>query len=188
MRITGGEYGGRKLTAPTGKDIRPTSDRLRLAIFNMIESRLDLDGCHVADMFCGTGALGIEALSRGASFAHFFDQDRRSLMLTKDNLAQLNIPSSAFNATLVSALKVAPRVADAQPALDVVFLDPPYHKDLVAPCIENLIAGDWLAPEALLVVETEKGGLPNLSTMPQIKSLREKAYGDTELALYIFQS
>ncbi|MAH05623.1 MAG: 16S rRNA (guanine(966)-N(2))-methyltransferase RsmD [Alphaproteobacteria bacterium] len=187
MRITGGTYGGRKLNAPSGKDIRPTSDRLRLAVFNMLESRMDLEGCHVADMFCGTGALGIEALSRGASFARFFDQDRRSLALTKDNLNALSIPSSSYSAVLGSALKIPPR-GGAEVPLNVVFLDPPYHKDLVAPCIANLIDGVWLADGALLVVETEKGGLPNISAWPQTESLREKAYGDTELALYIYNA
>ena len=187
MRITGGTLGGRKLSPPKGKDIRPTSDRLRLAIFNMLESRLDFADICAADMFCGTGALGIEALSRGAKFCYFGDQDPRSLSLSKENLNALNIDGGRYQAKIGNAAKIMPNSAAAL-KLDLAFLDPPYKKDLILPCIEGLINGAWLNKAAWLVLESEKGGLPNLSHIDAITEERIKSYGDTELGLYLYQS
>jgi 16S rRNA (guanine966-N2)-methyltransferase len=186
MRITGGTLGGRKLSPPKGNDIRPTSDRLRLAIFNMLESRLDFADICAADMFCGTGALGIETLSRGAEYCYFWDQDPRSLSLTKDNLAALNVANGRYQAKIGNAAKIMPHSAVA-PKLDLAFLDPPYKKGLILPCIEGLINGAWLNQTAWLVLESEKGGLPDLSHIDAISADRIKTYGDTDLGLYQYQ-
>jgi|TARA_R110002126_G_scaffold3263_1_gene18455 16S rRNA (guanine(966)-N(2))-methyltransferase RsmD len=186
MRITGGTLGGRKLSPPKGKDIRPTSDRLRLAIFNMLESRLDFNDICAADMFCGTGALGIEVLSRGAPYCYFWDQDPRSVSLSKDNLSTLNIESARFQAKIGNSAKLMAYSA-ASPKLDLVFLDPPYKRGLILPCVEGLINGNWLNKTAWLVVESEKGGLPDLSHITAISEERIKSYGDTDLGLYLYQ-
>jgi 16S rRNA (guanine966-N2)-methyltransferase len=185
MRITGGEYGGRNLTSPTGSDIRPTSDRLRLAIFNMLDARLDMDGAVSADMFCGTGALGIETLSRGASFCYFWDKDRRSVALSQQNITDLKINADHYQIQCGSALFIGAH-PDAKPKIDVVFIDPPYRKDLVNPCVRALIDGDWLSEDAWLVIESERGAQSDLAGNDKIEEKRLKTNKGTDLGLYQF--
>lgn len=185
MRITGGVHGGRKLTPPKGKDIRPTSDRMRLAIFNMLDSRVDFSSSVVADMFCGTGALGLESLSRGAEFAYFWDNDRRSLDLAKNNAKALKIETDKYEVQLSSALNIGKR-PEYKSEISIAFLDPPYNKGLIQPCVEALIDGEWLASEAWLVLESEKNGVPDLGYISGLTCERMKSYGDSDLALYFF--
>ena len=185
MRITGGEYGGRNLTSPTGSDIRPTSDRLRLAIFNMLDARLALKGAVSADMFCGTGALGIETLSRGADLCYFWDQDRRSVALSQQNITALKVATDRYHIQCGSALMIGQR-PDSKQKIDVVFIDPPYRKDLISPCVEALINGDWLSEDAWLVIESERGGQVDLASNDKIEEKRLKTNKGTDLGLYQF--
>ena len=115
MRITGGEFSGRILEAPKGSDIRPTSDKVRLAVFNMLNSRGLVENAIVLDAFCGTGALGLEALSWGAAHAVFIDKNRTSLDLCKRNCAALKITDRADH-ILKDASKPGPLPAGSQPA------------------------------------------------------------------------
>lgn len=124
MRVIAGELGGRRLEAPAGTDTRPTSDRAREALFNSLQSRLDLDGAVVADLFAGTGALGIEAWSRGAGHVTFVEQDRRALAAIRHNLSTLGIDESTTHVVAGDADRWRPRVGDR---LDVVLADPPYE-------------------------------------------------------------
>ena len=155
MRITGGYLRGRTLVSPDGDNIiRPTADKTRLAMFNMLESRGVMRDAHVLDMFCGTGALGLEALSRGAASVTFMDAHKMSLSLAKENANKLGVMTNA-NFILRDVTTLTPRPTTA-PHATLVFMDPPYRKDLVGPTLTALKNGDWLAENATLVVETEK--------------------------------
>jgi 16S rRNA (guanine966-N2)-methyltransferase len=127
MRVIGGEYGGRRLTAPVGAHVRPTSDRVREAVFSMLFSRGGVDGLQVADLFAGTGALGIEALSRGAASVTFVERDPRSVDAIRANLAAVGLGEAEDrgDATLIRA-DVDGWLAQAVSRYDIVLCDPPY--------------------------------------------------------------
>ncbi len=180
MRIVSGIYGGRRLEVPKGKDIRPTSDKVRGAMFNALRSRMDLEGAVVLDCFAGTGALGLEALSNGAASCIFFDISRDSLALAKANAEVLGASDEACFVQR-DASKMLPRKGD-QAVADLVFLDPPYEKGLVVPTLQVLAEGDWLAAGAVLVIEAERDFVAILPK-PYVL-LDEKTYGDTKI-LYV---
>src|ERR1700746_3224412 len=152
MRVVGGRLKGRNLASPASREIRPTADRLRESVFNILVHAYDnpIEGARVLDLFAGTGALGIEAVSRGAAFALFVDNGAEARALLRNNVEALG---------LGGVTKVFRRDAtDLGPAhpvepFSLVFLDPPYGKGLAAPALNSLREGGWLTPEALLVVE-----------------------------------
>lgn len=179
MRITGGEYGGRLLQSPKDRTIRPTSDKVRQAIFNILNSRIDLEGAAVLDAFAGTGALGIEALSRGALCCTFMDKNRGSLELSKQNHAALKITAkSSF--VLKDATKPGPRPPEIA-AANLVFLDPPYKQQLIPLSLTGLTAEGWIAPMAHILMESEKTFDP--ATLEGFTILMVRDYGDTRIAL-----
>lgn len=155
MRITGGQYKNRKLVVPEGKDVRPTSDRMRQTLFNMIRHArwaddFDLDGAYVLDLFCGSGALGIEALSQGAKHCTFVDMDVTSI---KSNASAI-LPNDDFETIKTNAVTFKPRNVQSY---DLVFMDPPYNKDLIEPAIQNLIQNQTIKQNCLIIAESEKG-------------------------------
>jgi len=171
MRIVAGQFGGRKLNVPKGRDIRPTSDKVRGAIFNSLNSYLDIDGCHVLDAFCGTGALGLEALSRGAEACDFFDKAPRSLDLARDNAELLGVDKFC-KFKVCDATKV-----HVNRSFDLVFLDPPYNKALLPTVLSNLKAHNAFKTDCVIVMESETGFYCD---MPDgFEQLRAKEYGDT---------
>lgn len=176
MRIIGGSARGRQLKTPTGQDIRPTSDKVRLAIFNALFSRGGVVDKVVFDAFCGTGALGCEALSHGAAKTVFCDNSKISLSLAKENAAFLGFDAQS-EFILRDAAKIGMRPATS-PQYDVVFLDPPYRKNLITPALDALRNGDWLAPNAILIIETESDARP-LDGYGDIAF--DKLYGDTRV-------
>ena len=150
IRIIGGAWKGRRLQAPPGAETRPTSDRVRQALFDMLwhapwAGRAAIERAVVLDAFAGTGALGLEALSRGAMSATFFERDRDALAALRRNLA---IAGEAARVLAADALKPPPGTP-----CTLIFLDPPYRQNLVAPAITALGRAGWLAPDALLVAE-----------------------------------
>lgn len=154
MRIVGGALRGRPLTAPAGPATRPTSDRARQAIFNILAHRFGSprEQTRVLDAFAGAGAMGIEALSRGAAQAVFLDRDAAAIAAIVKNLAALGLAGRG-RASRRNALE-----AGAAPfAADLAFLDPPYGGGLAAPALEALAARGWLGPDALCVVEIGRG-------------------------------
>lgn len=176
MRIVSGEFGGRKLHVPKGNDVRPTSDKVRGAIFNALNSRIDLKGAYVLDVFCGTGALGLEALSRGAANCTFIDKARSSIDLAKQNADDLGAEAVKF--LLKEAVKIGPRPESIE-AVNLVFIDPPYEQDLIAPTLEALSMNDWLAANCMLVLESEKGFT---APLPEgFLVLDERDYKDTKI-------
>lgn len=181
MRITGGLYGGRVLEPPKDSRIRPTSDKVRQAVFNILHSRGAVDGAAVLDGFCGTGALGLEALSRGAASCVFFDNNRTSLDLCKKNHAALGV---AAPCTFVLRDCTKPQARpDDLPAAGLVFLDPPYHQDLVPQALAALSFGGWIAADALVLIETEKRYDPAALAAHGFAADLVRDYGDTRIAL-----
>lgn len=151
MRIIAGQWRGRKIVAPPGDATRPTSDRVREALFSMLASRLGtFDDLRIADFFAGSGALGLEALSRGAAHCTFVERDRAAVTALKANIATLDAPADVQN-------RAAEVSGQALAAYDVILMDPPYHGNLVARILSDLSAKGWIAPRTWISVETERG-------------------------------
>src|SRR5580698_1996151 len=152
MRVVGGSLRGRTLAAPKSQSIRPTADRLREALFNILLHAYDnpISGARVLDQFAGTGALGIEALSRGAAFALFVDDGAEARALLRENAAALGLggTSRIFRR---DATKLGP-VHPLEP-FTLAFLDPPYGQGLAEKALASARAGGWFAPEAPIIVE-----------------------------------
>ncbi|MBG78780.1 MAG: 16S rRNA (guanine(966)-N(2))-methyltransferase RsmD [Alphaproteobacteria bacterium] len=181
MRIVSGKYGGRVLKSPSDQSIRPTSDKIRGAIFNALLSRINLDDARVIDLFSGSGALGLEALSRGATHCHFVDKSNGSLRLAKDNAQALGVLDDAASFANMDAAQL-PRAKDTPATL--AFLDPPYDRGLVGPALLSLHQGGWLTQEAWCVAESEADFNPD----PMMEYLRphffiedERTYGATKI-------
>ncbi|MFG1180244.1 16S rRNA (guanine(966)-N(2))-methyltransferase RsmD [Xanthobacter versatilis] len=177
MRIVGGRLKGRALKGPSSSATRPTSDRLRESLFNMLAHAYGdpCDGARVLDLFAGTGALGIEALSRGARFTLFVEEAAEARGLIRDNVEALG---------LTGVTKVfrrdATRLGDMGPGEPhgLVFCDPPYGKGLAEQALTSAVAGGWLAPDALVVVEERTG----LFTGPDgFREIERRAYDESEL-------
>lgn len=170
MRIIAGTWRGRRLLAPQDARIRPTSDRAREALFDILDHGTPpLRGARFLDVFCGTGAVGLEALSRGAAEVLLIDNDPEALQLANANIACLGSPPGIHNLAAD-----ATRPGPARVPFDLVFLDPPYRSDLAAPALAALVDG-WLAPDARIIVELDaKQGLdlPDDFTFAQ-----ERRYG-----------
>src|ERR1700739_3602444 len=149
MRIVGGRLRGRTLAAPRSQVIRPTADRLRESLFNILIHAYDdpITGARVLDLFAGTGALGIEALSRGASFALFVDDGAEARALLRANVEGLGL-----GATSRIFRGDATRLGKAPSTYALAFLDPPYGKNFSAPALASLAEGGWLSSGALCVV------------------------------------
>ena len=187
MRITGGSARGRKLVTPKSGQalIRPTCDRVREALFNILADRVA--GSYVLDLFAGTGAIGIEALSRGAAFSLFVDQATEAGRLIETNLrACFPEPQAAFaQLNLATAAHLQPLRAKAPPAtrFDLVFLDPPYKKDLAEHVLAMVQKADILAASALVIIEEHQ----SVILPPEICSLTvldQRRYGETGLWFY----
>ncbi len=185
MRIVGGQHKGRALSAPEGRNTRPTSDRAREAIFNVLAHAAwapDLDGARVMDVFAGSGALGSEALSRGASFCLFVETDEEARGAIRDNIDRLG----SFGVTRVhrrDATKLGIRPGGEAEAFNLIFMDPPYHKGLVEPTLQSLRDGNWLHPEALIVVEQSQDE-PSLE-LPSWTVADTKIYGAARITFLI---
>jgi 16S rRNA (guanine966-N2)-methyltransferase len=155
LRIIGGRHRGRRLRFPAGIDIRPTPDRVRETLFNWLQPRID--GARVLDLFAGSGALGLEALSRGAGQATFVERDRRAA----DAIATLAREWQESAVTIATGDALA-WLAGPPAAFDIVFLDPPYDAALAAPAAAALAQG-WLAPDARVYLERRsRDALPDL--------------------------
>lgn len=152
MRIISGEWRGRRLTAPEGQATRPTADRARETLFSMLTSRLGgFSGLRVADLFAGSGALGFEALSRGAASCVFVEQDRAAIAAIRANAAALHAVHVDVRQQSVQTLGKAPA------PLDLLFLDPPYGAVDLAPVLLRLIDQGWAIPGCMISVETSAG-------------------------------
>ena len=151
MRIIAGQWRGRPLTAPKGDATRPTADRTREALFSMLASRVgSFEGLRVLDLFAGSGALGLEALSRGAEHCLFVEQDAAALASLKGNIARLGAHGATVRAGSVLAL------GPASAPYDLVLMDPPYRTGAGAVALDKLGRLGWFAPTSWISVETER--------------------------------
>ena len=183
MRITAGKFKARTLMAPGDASVRPTSDKLRQAIFNILEHRdfglpFQLMGARVVDLFAGTGAMGLEAVSRGARYCLFVDDSAASRALIRQNV-------EAFG--LTGATKIWRRDAatlgplDTLAPFDLAFLDPPYRKNLIGPALAGLRDGGWLNSPALVVAEmAEEEDIPPADGY---EMLDDRIYGDSRVVI-----
>jgi 16S rRNA (guanine966-N2)-methyltransferase len=177
MRVVGGRLKGRNIASPTTQAIRPTADRLREALFNILIHAYEnpIEDARVLDLFAGTGALGIEAVSRGAKFTLFVDNGSEARALLRNNVEALGLGGTT---------KVYRRdAADLGPAhpvepFSLVFLDPPYRMKLAEKSLNSLRDGGWLTPGALLVVEEAKDA--EFVAPDGFEELERRAYDDTE--------
>ena len=178
MRIVGGRLRGRTLAVPRSQSIRPTAERLREALFNILVHGCGdpVTGGRVLDLFAGTGALGLEALSRGADFALFIDDAAAARALIRENVAALGLGgvSRIFR-------RDATRLGDAQrlAPFSLVFLDPPYGRGLAQSALASAQAGGWIAPGALIVVE--EAAKAAFAAPAGMEELDRRTYDDSEL-------
>ncbi|MCV7251487.1 16S rRNA (guanine(966)-N(2))-methyltransferase RsmD [Mycobacterium hackensackense] len=175
-RIVAGAYGGRRISVPA-KGTRPTTDRVRESLFNVLAARMDFDGAQVLDLYAGSGALGLEALSRGAARALFVESDRKAAAVITDNIAALGAAGTVRCAPVAKVL-----AGGAGRPVDLVFADPPY--ELGATEVEAVLAAllrhGWVAAGAVAVVERAAGG-PALSWPDGWEPVDDRRYGDTRL-------
>ncbi len=181
LRLVAGRHRGRRLAAPPGEATRPTAERVRQALFDMLAHAPwspfaeGFSGMRVLDAFAGTGALGLEAISRGAAHATFIEQDRAALAALRANVATLREDAAC---TVIAGDALRPPRAAHPCAL--VFLDPPYGRDLVPQAITALTAAGWMAPGALVVAEVARADALDL---PGHAMLAERAHGAARLVI-----
>ena len=177
MRIITGELRGRRLEAPYGDSVRPTSDKVKESIFNMLMGWVEDAVC--IDAFAGTGNLGLEAISRGAKKVYFFDSSRDSIKYIKNNISYCKVENQAV--VLYGDGKTNLKRVTEQ--VDVIFMDPPYEEDLYIPFIEEVCALDLLAEDGIIVAEHDK-----FVTLPdeigELKKIKEKKYGRIMVSMY----
>jgi 16S rRNA (guanine966-N2)-methyltransferase len=176
MRVVGGRLKGRSLASPASREIRPTADRLRESVFNILVHAYDdpIEGARVLDLFAGTGALGIEATSRGAAFTLFVDNGAEARALLRNNVEALGL-GGVTKVYRRDATNLGP--AHPMEPFSLVFLDPPYGKGLADKALASLRDG-WLTPGALLVVEEAKAAA--FAAPDGFEELERRGYDDTE--------
>jgi 16S rRNA (guanine966-N2)-methyltransferase len=182
MRIVGGKFKGRAIRAPEGRATRPTSDRARESIFNVLahaDWAPPLEGARVIDAFAGSGALGLEAMSRGAAFCLFVETDSAARGCIRDNIEAFQL----FGATRIhrrSATDLGSKPAGLGSPFDLVFMDPPYDFELVPAALDQLSKGSWTTPEALIIAETSANEAPPVA--PDWILLDERIYGAARIS------
>ena len=184
MRIVGGKFKGHSIAAPAGQATRPTTDRVREAIFNVLAHGIagfDLEGARVIDLFSGTGALGLEAISRGARFCQFVDDRAEARGIIRRNADGLGV-IGLVKIWRRDATKLGP--CAPQPGFDLVFADPPYGKGLGEAALRSLVGGEWLNPGAVVVLE--EAGKAEVGDVAGLTLLDRRSYGDTQVLFYRF--
>jgi 16S rRNA (guanine(966)-N(2))-methyltransferase RsmD len=179
MRVTGGTGRGQRLKVPTGSRVRPTSDKVKQALFNILGDRV-IDASFL-DLYAGAGGIGIEALSRGAGRVVFIDSSRESLTAIKSNIELTGFSDRAQ----VTASKVETFLKKSSEQYDIVFLDPPYAEDM-QPLLE-LIAGSGIVKPGCVVIAEHFKKQPSPEKAGPLTLYREAKYGDTVLAFYVLQ-
>jgi 16S rRNA (guanine966-N2)-methyltransferase len=177
MRVVGGRLKGRNVASPASREIRPTADRLRESVFNILVHAYDdpIEGARVLDLFAGTGALGIEATSRGAAFTLFVDNGAEARALLRNNVEALGL-GGVTKVYRRDATNLGP--AHPMEPFSLVFLDPPYGNGLAEKALASLRDGGWLTSGALLVVEEAKAA--SFAAPDGFEELERRAYDDTE--------
>lgn len=180
MRIIAGQYKGRRLKTLDGLHVRPTSDRLRETLFNILAPRMD--GAHVIDVCAGSGAVGIEALSRGAAEVVFLENNRRAAQVISENLQHCGITTGTrlVNRDALSALKY---LAEQPRRYDIVYFDPPYDSQLYSPVLWLLAKSELLAEDGIVIVEHRRQ-LPLAESYETLHAYRTLHQGETQLTFF----
>ena len=174
MRVITGIAGGRKLKSPEGMSVRPTTDHVKQALFNILQ--FDLEGRKVLDLFGGSGQLGIEALSRGAREAVFTDSSKRSVQLIRENLKRCGLEGKVLQTDALTYLSQGEK-------FDVIFIDPPYDSELYAAVLERINAVDNLTEGGIIICEARaETVLPEMSA--PYRKQKERKYGNVKLCIY----
>ena len=176
MRIIAGQWRGRKLVTPAGSATRPTADRVREALFSMLASRIgSFEGLRAADLFAGTGALGLEALSRGAAHCTFIEKDRPAVDMLSRNIEKLGAVDRSDIRTQSVEHATAPH-----PACDLILMDPPYRTGLAQVALDRVAEGEWLAPGGWISVELCG---ESLAFPPALQPEAERRFGKATIIL-----
>lgn len=184
MRIVGGRLRGRAIAAPSHAGLRPTADRVRESVFNILLHGVDefeLEAARVIDLFAGTGALGLEALSRGATYCLFVEETIEARALIRDNVEAMAL-TGVTKIYRRDATSLGP--AGTHRTFDLAFLDPPYGQGLAERALASLRDGGWLKPGAIAVIEERAGATPSLP--PGFAALDQRTYGDTQVVFARF--
>jgi len=181
MRIFGGIAKGRVLSAPKGVDLRPSTDRTRLALFNAIGALVP--GSRFLDLCCGTGAVGVEALSRGAARVVFVDSDRRCIDAVRTTLKTFALPESGWELVPSDSQRALARLAGGQ-AFDLVYVDPPYDAALGKPLLQGLVQHKLLKDDAATRVILEHAGREESPVVPGLALFRRYEHGAASLSVY----
>lgn len=177
MRVISGKYRGRRLLSPPDKNVRPTTDRIKETVFNILASRYTVGG-KVLDLFCGSGALGIEALSRGAEYAVFVDKSPQSIKLTYENLKGITEKYSVFNTDFRVAL------SKLNERFDLILLDPPYNDKLESDALKIIAERKLLNPDGVIFVEHSHEN--NLINLPPYFIIDTRNCGYTDISFITF--
>jgi len=176
MRIVAGKFGGRTIATPSSNNIRPTTDRVRESLFSILASKYSdtIQNSRVIDLFAGTGALGLEALSRGADFALFVEASREGQNIIRQNIHDLEVKN--ITATRHGDATNLGPIGKLKP-FDLAFADPPYGKGLAEKAVINLAKGGWLNSDAIVVIEDQVASSPPI--LPSLTLMDERRFGDT---------
>ena len=181
MRIVGGEFRGRSLVSPHDDSIRPTTDRVRESLFSIIASRYNeqLNRGRVLDLFAGTGALGLEAISRGAEYCLFMENSVQGQTLIRENITNLDLGERT---KLFRSDATKPGNIGKLKPFSLVFADPPYNKGLAEKAIAALHKGDWLAHGTVIIVEEDSSA--TLAEIDGCQLIDQRKFGDTKISFY----
>ena len=182
MRVISGELRGRKLEKLEGMEIRPTTDRVKESLFNMLGAKLY--DCALLDLFAGTGGIGIEAYSRGAAQVVFIDESTKSIKVLKNNLDKLNISDKVeiYNTDYLNAIN---KLAKGNRKFDIIFIDPPYLKGFAQNALVDIENNKVLNEDGIIIVEHDiKDKMPE--DIGKLNLMRQKKYGNTMLSFYSF--
>jgi len=184
MRIVGGQYKGRKLSTWEGPGYRPATMKVRESIFSMLTARgVDFAEVRVIDMFAGSGSLGIECLSRGVTTAWFVEKAGKAAAIIRKNLSSLGVEKGrgkVLSKDLFSVLAKAPDMP-----FNLIFIDPPYGKDLLVPALEKALKNGWVADGAFVLAEVETAvEAPNEGPIADMELVTDREYGQTRILLW----
>ncbi|MFA7627588.1 MAG: 16S rRNA (guanine(966)-N(2))-methyltransferase RsmD [Candidatus Kapaibacterium sp.] len=177
MRIIGGKFGGRRINLKIPENVRPTSDKIKESMFNVLSNLIDFEGKHVLDLFAGTGALGFEALSRGAGYVQFIDKNRKSIELIKNSAYTLGAHKSSIKVRSADANTFLNTSESDDMMFDLVFADPPYDVDIYEKLLNSFVVSKILKNSFIAVVEFRSS---NTLIIPEaLSEITRKVSGDT---------
>lgn len=184
MRVVGGRYRGRSIKTCEGPGYRPATMKVRESVFSMLAARgADFAHARVLDVFAGSGSLGIECLSRGAPLAWFIEKSARAAGLIRANLADLGVEKDRAKVVAKDVFVLLSKPPQAP--FDIVFMDPPYGRDLLLPAMEKALATGWIAPGAFVLAEVEAAiAAPTTGPVASMELVTDREYGQTRILLW----